>query len=259
MKAAISGSRGFIGSHLAEALKNKGYEVVPIKRELLLDREKLAELFAVEKPDYTFHLASYGNHFNQQDIMQTLAVNIFGLITMLQASNAKTFINFSSSSVTLDVETFYSASKAAGERIAKAFAQQGKHIVTLRPYSIYGPGEASFRFIPTVIRCLLTGERMTLDLGSHHDWVYVEDFINGVIAHMDSKEPIVSLGTGKTYSNIEVVKILEEISRRTLNYISGVPRPYDNDRWVSVHPTVKSDIRVGLQKTWLYYRKLYEE
>jgi uncharacterized protein len=40
MKAAISGSRGFLGRHIAACLRGKGFEVVSLPRHLLLEPER---------------------------------------------------------------------------------------------------------------------------------------------------------------------------------------------------------------------------
>jgi len=81
MKALITGITGFVGSHLAEYLLSKGYNVYGTKRwrsrmeniEHILDKIKLIEAdlndaHSIEnaikqiKPDYIFHLAGQSLH-----------------------------------------------------------------------------------------------------------------------------------------------------------------------------------------------------
>lgn len=218
--------------------------------------------FTTEQPDYIFHLAAYGNMSNQRDVAMTVFANVIGTYNMLDASKEipyKKFINFSTSSVLLPTETFYSASKAGAERLATAFAQQiHKPIMTVRPFSIYGEGEAEFRFIPTVIKSLLKYDSITLDPTPHHDWVYIGDFITTLLRIMDEKNHIVNMGTGTSYSNYAIVKFLEEIANRKLRYRENILRDFDSAIWISPENTIQSDIKKGLKKTYEYYKQRFE-
>ena len=220
MKALISGSNGFVGKRLVELLKVMECESVGIPRETYYNSPKLAELFQKEQPDLIFHCAAYGNMAGQDDIPHTIQANILGLVSMISASldvPYSAFINISTSSVLLDYETFYSASKGAGERLARAFENQyNAPIVTVRPYSLYGPGEAEFRFIPTVFRSCLMGEEMKLAPNAVHDWTYVDDFCEALIdiathAH-EYKGKIVGIGTGIQTSNEQIVGLIQNIT-----------------------------------------------
>ena len=54
-----------------------------------------------------------------------------------------------------ETDTFYGASKVAQTYLATAYAKEfKKNIKIVRPSSIYGPGEANFRFIPTIINSI---------------------------------------------------------------------------------------------------------
>jgi nucleoside-diphosphate-sugar epimerase len=261
MKSLISGSSGFIGSHLSKRLVALGHSVVPITQEQLYQPAVLTELFKKEQPDFIFHLASYGNMANQKDPAMTVFSNLIGTYNMLDASKEidyKKFIYFSTSSVTLSSETFYSASKAGAERLANVFLQQGKPIIIARPYSIYGSGEAEFRLIPTVIRSLLQGEEMNLDPTASHDWVYIKDLIDSLILLMKSGlTGIMHMGTGRQYTNGEIVERLEKFAKKKLKFKTTKMRDFDTLSWVSPQPTVKSPLNDGLRETFKYYLKLY--
>jgi nucleoside-diphosphate-sugar epimerase len=262
MKTMISGSKGFIGSHLSKRLSDLGHQVIPITQEHLYEPLKLKQIFEKEKPDYIFHLASYGNMANQKDVPMTIFANLIGTFNMLSASAQipyKKFVSFSTSSVNLPTETYYSASKAGAERLCKAFIDQKKKpILIVRPYSVYGEGEADFRFIPTVCRALVLGEEMSIDPDPVHDWVYVEDFLDILIDNLDSEESLLEIGTGIATSNREMVMKLVSISGRpiktkTVNSL----RSYDNEHWVCpvTHKT-KHSLDVGLLNTFKYYDRL---
>jgi nucleoside-diphosphate-sugar epimerase len=254
---AISGKSGFIGSHLSEALSKLGHKVLPISRELLYLPNDLEAWFLKEKPEYIFHLAAYGNMANQTDVAMTVFSNIIGITNMLMGSldvPYKKFINFSTSSVTLPTVTFYSASKQGGEAVCNAFAQHYKKpILSVRPYSIFGQGEADFRFIPTVCRKLIKGEEIELDPTPVHDWVYIGQFVDELLANLD-KTGVLEIGTGVQTSNQEIVDMLEKISgkKAKIKLVKGL-REYDSTNWKSKE-VKNSNLEEGLRKTYESYR-----
>lgn len=258
---AISGSSGFLGSHLVKALTERKYRILRISQELLYNPAELKEFFKAEQPDYIFHLAAYGNMSNQEDVAMTVFANLLGTYNVLDASKEvdyKKFVNFSTSSVLLPQETFYSASKAGAERLANAFSQTGKPVLTVRPFSIYGDGEADFRFIPTVIKHLLNGEKMKVVEDASHDWVYVKDFTDTLIVKLNDNG-IVNMGTGISHSNKEVIGILENISGKKLHYTKvKALRSFDTKTWVCPTKTITSDIEEGLKKTYEYYQQRFK-
>ena len=258
----ISGQSGFIGKNLTERLEALGHRVIGIPRILLNHWYELSKFMEKHNPNFIFHLASYGNHSTQQDEEEIINTNILGTFNMLTASKNikyKKFINFSTSSVLLPYETFYSASKAAGERIVKAFVYKyDKPILTIRPYSIYGKGEADFRFIPTVIKSLLGKNLMRLDPLARHDWVYIEDFITSLLSFIETEVGIINMGTGKSTSNMDIVKLLERISNKTLKYEVGRLREFDISKWVSPEASITSDLEKGLMKTYEYYKQRFK-
>jgi nucleoside-diphosphate-sugar epimerase len=277
-KAVISGSSGFIGQHIMRLLKDK-YTFVPITQELLYSPDNLAEFFKTEKPDVIFNLAAYGNHASQDNPAMTVFANIIGTFNILYASLQTPytkFVQFGSSSEygkktysmsesdICDPETFYGASKLGATYLARTFAKQyGKPIIIIRPFSVYGEGEAEFRFIPTVIRKLLTGETMELETDGKHDWIYIEDFISGVELAIQKGLPgqIVNIGTGREITNLNVVTALQNVSGRTLKYTEKKFRLHDSVKWAADITLLmgwgwraKYPLALGLGKTLQWYK-----
>lgn len=244
MVYAITGSSGFIGSALRRRLEDSGHVVHSITRDQLRSVDLLAAWIDENKIDEVFHLSAYGNHFNQTDQKEILRTNILFTLNVFKASGSRKVYSFSTSSVTLPARTLYSISKMAGEWISGLFP----NVINIRPYSVYGPGEAAHRFIPTVCRCLKTGEQMTLDESATHDWILISDFIDALLAGHTT------IGTGQHYTNLRVVNILEYISGKKLNYVPGSLRPYDNADWVAPVSVPHISIEEGLFKTYNYYR-----
>lgn len=248
----------------------------------------LQEFFKREQPDYILHLAAYGNMSHQKDIAMTVMANIIGTFNMLHESkniNYKAFINFGSSSEygkkevamsekdLTSPETFYGASKVGATQLARVFARQyEKPIVTVRPFSVYGPGEADFRFIPTVCRSIILNNTFTLtSANSTHDWIYIDDFISGIHLVMDNivqlSGKILNIGTGRMHTNKEVVELLKKVTGK--QYMATVLKEqndFESEVWMSDNTKIsqlgfypKVMLVEGLKKTYEYYQKKYEK
>src|SRR3990167_3051550 len=262
MKMIVFGSSGFIGSHLVQRLKELNHEVIEIHHN---------EHYKIDKADYIFYLQSYCNHYHQNDKYQTVKANIIDLYNLLKATkdlNYKGFIHFSTSSVTLPVQTLYSDSKFVAELICKRYARKYKKpIVSIRPFSVFGEGESSFRFIPTIIDHLGTGKVMKITEG-YHDWIYCLDFIDTVITVINNMDKIVgkciSIGTGVQTSNLTIIRKMIDISCKSLQtkFDDSVSRTYDNSNWVADTTIIKSlgwkpkhTLEEGLRKTYESFGK----
>lgn len=239
----ISGASGFIGQAITKRLKDDRHIVVSIRRDQLQNVELLEAFFDTHKPDEIIHLASYGNHYFQTDGKATILANVLYTYNLLKASGKTKVYNVSSSSVMLRDRTLYSITKLCGEQLANLFPSA----INIRPYSVFGPGEADHRFIPTVIRCLMDGREMMLDEFATHDWIYIDDFISALL---NGEQEI---GTGVKHSNLKIVRILEKISRKKLKYKRAKLRSYDNPNWVCPNGVAHRSIEEALLQTYNHY------
>lgn len=257
-----------------------------VPQELLYSPNELREFFEKEQPDYIFHLAAYGNMSHQKDIPMTVMANLIGTFNMLHESRNipyKGFINFGSSSEygkknqamaekdIIEPETFYGASKGGATLLARSFARQfDKPIVTVRPFSVYGPGEADFRFIPTVCRSIILDSTFTLsNTDSTHDWIYIDDFISGVDVVRDNivqlSGKIVNIGSGRMHTNKEVCEALKRIADKPyLATTLKVVNKFESETWMSDNTKIsqlgffpKYMLAEGLKKTFDYYKEKY--
>ena len=256
---ALSGMNGFLGKHLSKALSQMGQQVQSIPRELLYQPTELIKFFNQHKPEIIYHLAAYGNMSNQTEESKIVYANIEATFNMLWASeniDYKKFVYISTSSVNLPVQTMYSATKKAGELIADIYRQRGKPILTVRPYSLFGEGEAKFRFIPTVCNALLTGKEFDLDPTPMHDWIYVKHFIRELLRSL-GREDIIEIGSGHQTSNMVIVELLEEIAGKKANFrIVTKLRNYDTENW-RAEKLKRFSLQEGLKNTWEYYKYQY--
>lgn len=269
MKALISGHSGFIGQNLSEHLAKAGFEVTGISRELLGNTLSLEDFIFSEKPDVICHLAAYGNHGTQTEEAEIWEANVNKTQRLLTASRNypyKAFINISTLSVILPVQTAYSKTKLLGEKIAASYASvYDKPIVTVRLPSVYGPGETlDFgRFIPTISTQIAKGDQIKISEGAH-DWTYVDDVSTAIIEVVRNarllKGKSVDIGTGEARSNQEVADILMEIAGKKVEVDKVEGKAYDTKDWSADPTLIKSlgwqpyyGINKGLKLTYDYY------
>lgn len=241
MNYLISGQSGFIGNAITKYLESKGCVVFNIPRNYSI--EELVEYFNDKNPDCIIHLATYGNHYNsQKDYKQMIDTNIIGTYNLLEAAriiNCKSFYNFTASVVCGD---FFYTTKYCAEILASKYGA-----VNIRPYSVYGPGEAKHKLIPTVINHLVTGEQMEVDCSATHAWIFIKDLVEAIF------KGETELGDGIKRTNKEIIEILETISGKTLNYIDKRYHNYDNNNWVAPKGVCYTNLYDGLKETYEYY------
>ena len=242
IKVAITGYSGFVAQNLEKTLKRYEFSVIGIPHEVLYNPVEIEKFYTLNKPDYTIHCAAYGNKFDQQSDGMMIDANINSLFLLLEQTkqfNYSGFINFSSSSVALPYETFYSATKAAGERIVRAFVNKyDKPIITVRPFTIIGKGEDPHHLIPTLIQSCLLNIPMDFVPEATHDFIGINDFCEAIAVLMQYtqtlKGQIIEIGTGICTTNHQVRKIVEKMTGHKANFkVVKSLRPYDTNNWVA--------------------------
>lgn len=285
--ALITGMNGFIGKNLEFVLKNNGWQVMSIQRDILSNPLHTAQALLQGQPTHVFHLASYGNHSTQTEEDEIITTNYLKTFFLLKAcadAGVPNFVNFSSSLVygkhsasmnedtPLNTNTFYGATKAGAEHLTRAYSKQhGIKTVSIRPFSVYGEGEAKHRFIPTIIDTMINNKELTLYPTPVHDWIYIHDFLDGVIVAVDNIDKLngkaINIGTGKQYKNQEVYDELLAISKvEPLDIkIKKAGRAYDTSkRWRADNTLLTSfgwkpetSLKDGLRHTYQYYEKVF--
>lgn len=107
----------------------------------------------------------------------------------------------------------YSASKAAGDHLARAWFHTYKMpTITTNCSNNYGPYQFPEKLIPTMIRCALAEKPLPVygDGGNIRDWIWVDDHCAGINLAIEKGRP------GETYcfggrserNNLEVVKTI---------------------------------------------------
>jgi UDP-glucose 4-epimerase len=217
MRVLITGGAGFIGSHLADRLLDRGDEVLVVdnystgRRDNLkahhslkvvegtiADRDLVFRLFEGFKPDYVTHAAaSYKDPDNWEEDSRT---NTLGGAIVTQASiksSVKRLIYFQTSlcygvkpleqPITLNHpirpgDSSYAISKTAAEQY---IALSGIDFISFRLANAYGPRNLSGP-LPTFYH-RLTNDLKCFVMNTRRDFIYVEDLVDLVLMALDRK------------------------------------------------------------------------
>lgn len=155
-KAIILGASGFLGSHVADALTDNGYQVTlfdikesPYIKEGqtqvlgdILDQESVDK--AIEGHDFVYHMAGIADIDEcYQKPVDTVRFNILGTTHVLSScikNDVKRLIFASSAYVYSESGSFYRVSKQSCENLIEAYNEKyGLEYVILRYGSLYGP------------------------------------------------------------------------------------------------------------------------
>ncbi|RJQ50943.1 MAG: NAD-dependent epimerase/dehydratase family protein [Nitrospiraceae bacterium] len=235
MKALVTGATGFIGSHLAEALLKRGYEVSCLVRKTsnpawldALDvkrvggdcSDKSSLLDCVKGQDYVFHLAGLTKAVCKERFYSINAKGTANLIEAVAENNPgiKRFVYLSSLSAfgpqtggRLPKEdeiphpvSDYGKSKLEGENAV--FRHAGRIPATvLRPSVVYGPRDREFFWFFRII------ERGLIPYwgDGHTSLIYVDDLVNAIILAACSNGAAGKtyfISDGELHSNAEIIK-----------------------------------------------------
>lgn len=259
----------------------------------LLNQKRLSQIALKINPSIIVHFASYGAYPYQNDINQMIEVNIKGTLNLLSATQNipyDIFINTGTSSEygfklkpmkevdVLEPTSFYAGTKASATLLCLVFSQSYKKpIVVVRPFSVYGPYEEGTRFVPTIIKALLENKPIQVTEGiQKRDFIYIDDVTNAYVQIMSTKKPvggkIFNIGTGKQYSNDEVIQNLFKVTNKKVPVIKGgfSKRRWDTPHWVADIAYTKRtflwkpsfSLEKGLKSTYqwlLSHNQLYDE
>ena len=249
MRAVVTGGAGFIGSHVVEALVERGDEVHVLDDLSRGTRERVsagAELhvgdirapdavFAAVRPDAVFHLAA------QADVRVSVErpdldadVNVLGTVRILEAARqtgAK--VIFASTGGAVYGECTgpasesaerrplapYGTSKLCGEEYLATWNRlYGTGHVSLRFANVYGPrqephGEAG---VVAIFMGLLHGgggtPKIYGDGSQTRDYVFVADVARAMLAALEHNGGVVNVGTGVETSVVELYDAIQRAS-----------------------------------------------
>jgi nucleoside-diphosphate-sugar epimerase len=258
----VTGATGFLGRHLVAALESRGFTV---RRYSSADGDIASCTFRMDGVSRVFHLAgkSYvpDSWNNPQDFYRT---NVMGTVNVLEHCRR------SDAALTL-ISTYlygqpqrlpiaedhpvaavnpYAHSKLLAEEAAHFYERCfGLELTIIRPFNIYGPGQAASFLIPSIVRQVLdpaTEAVRVRDLRPKRDYLYVADAVSMLLASLRAgSHGVFNLGSGCSASVAEVIELV--------NTAAGIRKPVvsaDVERPGEIMDVVADTSRAAAELNW---------
>lgn len=249
----VTGGAGFIGSHIVDALVNKGHKVRVLDNLLTGRKENLKNVldrieliigdirdanivkFAVRGIDYILHQAAIPSVLRSfLNPIETLSVNSEGTLQLLTAAKeAKTrcFVYASSSSV-YEPKSPYGVSKLLGEQYCLLFNRLYRlETICLRYFNVFGPRQNPdsqyAAVIPKFMHALRKGVSPTIygDGNQSRDFTFVQNVVD---ANLTINRPgAYDIGCGKSTTVKELFNMLRDMIGVEISAVYGPARPGD--------------------------------
>ena len=236
MKILITGSKGFVGSHLTTRLK-KNNEIVgyDLKEGRDVLNEDLLDKY-LKGVDVVIHLAAFVDGNESWKKPETYLINnglgTYKVIKCAIKNKVKRIIVFSSAAVYGNPLTPYGVSKMWAEAATKVYSDQIETVI-VRPFNIYGKGQNPVYgyVINNFSKGIKENGKVTIyGTGKQtRDFIFIDDIVNIVEKLLKSKvspDPI-DLGTGKETEISDLAKIIGKILQKKykINYLKERKEP----------------------------------
>lgn len=260
MRVLLTGSTGFIGSHVARLLVGQGCDVHALVRErsdlarisdivplLHLVRGDLLACDGLQmklervRPEICIHLAWYtvpGKYLTARENVRLLDASV-NLASRLADLGCRRFVGmgtcleydlsagYLSEDSPVKPSTLYGACKLAVQMVLEQLARTtGMEVAWLRLFYLYGPWEDERRLVPFVISSLLRDEVAKVTNGQQlRDYLHVEDVARAAwaVACSNLCGPV-NLGSGAPVAVRDIVtRIGAVLGRPDLLAIGAVP------------------------------------
>lgn len=271
----VTGAAGFIGSWVVRELIKQRSNIVAVVRpdsdvwrlkEIaskikivnadLRNYSQVKELITSNKPAFVLHLATFGVYSYQQKEAKRIILGNYEMLTNLleavKGEKLKKFVNTGSvfeygtrygkvkeEDVNVsDILNKYSATKIATTALSVSYAGQIP-ILTLRPFTNYGPLEDSSRFIYTVIKNSIEGKEIRIAPNTVRDFIYVKDvaraFVLACKVELADGE-IINIGSGEKHTLKSVANEIKAVVNSKSNIVEDKSflRARDSRCWADI-------------------------
>ena len=232
-KIIITGSTGFIGKTLIREFMSEDYKIYGLSSKdgdvCLKDTWE-----NMPKADVLIHLAAKtfvpNSWDNEKSFIDTNSISILNAINYCRNHKARliflsSFIYENSNDPVnedskKDPRNPYSLSKLLAEEICKFYKKTSSlDLIILRPFNVYGPNQDQLFLIPKLIKQISENEKIIVfDTSPKRDYIYIIDLIKAIKKSIFYKGEsyIFNIGTGKSFSVLEVINILQKIYKTNL-------------------------------------------
>ena len=266
MKALVTGSSGFIGSHVKRKLESLGHEVVGYDLKEMKDVRDRAQLReAMEGCQAVAHLAALciGQESLEkpEPYFTTNSLGTFNALSLARELGVKAFF-YAASAASIEALTPYGQSKLDGQLWTQLFRKlYGMQTFALRFYNVYGEGDDK-GVIDAWARKIKAGEAIKIygDGEQTRDFVNVSDVADTVVefALNGAKHPvqeIYEVGTGKTVTINQLAELMFKAFGKSVEVKRLPAREGDVLHSKSGRPYIKPKVTMeaGLQRLTKYY------
>ena len=302
-RVLVTGAAGFVGSQLVRGLLSCGCRVAVVLRSssdcwrlqdisshLKIHHGDLSRLCLpqIQKEfssfDVIYHLAASGVDMVNADPAEIFQTNILGtwaVLKLAQHCKVKRFIycgscfeygsgNFLSEDSPPALVSEYGVSKVSAWMLANLFYQKYKlPVVSLRPFTVYGPFEGRARLIPHVILSALEGKNIELTSGGQtRDFVFVEDVVEAFLKAATAsgvEGETFNVATGSATSVREMVLTILQMMNTKVKPLFGARLSRKSELWslsgdpsrakLKLNWTPRVSLKQGLQKTIRWFEE----
>ncbi|WP_078381396.1 NAD-dependent epimerase/dehydratase family protein [Sutcliffiella halmapala] len=167
----------------------------------------------------------------------------------------------------------YGITKLTGEHLCKVYEKSfGLPLVILRYFTVYGPRQRPDMAFHRFIKQLLTNQPITVfgDGLQTRDFTFIDDCVTATKAALTLENIIgetINIGGKERASVLEILSLLEDITgKKALRSFSGIVKGEPKHTWADITKAEKllnyspvTPLKEGLEKEWLYLKKLYGE
>lgn len=214
-------------------------------------RRQVSAAVATAQPDFVFHLAAYGVDPRLRNPVTIIQTNVVGLVNLLEASidipyerlvNTGTCFEYGnqrmsiSESAEVDPLNVYAASKVTALHLCNLHSRyHSKPIVTIRPFTFFGPCERADRLIPSVILSILAGQpnRITSAVQTR-DYTYVEDMVTAFVSAAVAEKAVgevINVGSGEDLPVREIVEKIRALMNADVPLEIGAIETRQDEAW----------------------------
>jgi UDP-glucose 4-epimerase len=231
-KVLVVGGSGFLGSHVADELTEKGYEVTIFDQKKstwindnqkfiesdLLDREHVIK--SLEGFNFVIHFAGIADiGESKEKPLETIETNIIGTANLLEGcrkNKIEKFIFASSVYVFSKYGSFYGKSKQACELLIEEYQNEfSLDYIHVRYGSLYGPRAQEWNGLKKYISEIIKNKQIDFSGNGEEkrEYIHVKDaaIMTASLLESDEKNIAVNITGHQVVSTLDLFKLIFEV------------------------------------------------